>query len=118
MVFDVLRRADCEYVPASVIERVHGVKVNYLYDVLHTLCKKGVLESKKGGHGGYKHVKSVSVYALFQWLAPKSTPDARHVEDPVFSNHMALTADFMRGLIIKPRKMIPRDYPVEDALNI
>jgi hypothetical protein len=114
-IFDVLRRADCEYVPASVIERVHDVNIGYLYEVLSILCKNGVLASRRGAHGGYKHVREVSLYSLMAWFSPAGTPNAKDYDDPILAQHMARLTHQLRQTIVKPRKLVPLDYNIGEA---
>ena len=115
LVFDVLRRADCDYVPASVIERVHGLTKAQLYDTLPVLTKHGILESKLGLHGGYKHAKPVSLYTLLKLFCPTVLPSAdEHELDPKLSGFLTRTSDLWKRMVINNHKVVPLDYVISD----
>ena len=113
-IFDVIRRADCEYIPTSVIERVYGVDRNYLYEVLNTLVKNGILESKRGQLGGYKHIKEVSLWDLFSWFSPKGLPDKTDSTAWLLGIHLERMNKKLKRCKVRPEKLVPLDYDITD----
>lgn len=70
-IIDILKRADCEWVPAPGINRyMQDVTRSMLGTMLYRLSKHDIIESKKGPTGGYRLCKSVSLYEIYRINAP------------------------------------------------
>jgi len=116
-VFDVLSRADAEYVPPFVIERFCDgkVSVDAIQDVCAHLRRHGILKGRLGRYGGYKHVKPVTLLELMEIFTPSRVPDPlRDANCKQLASFVSKVNKTMASCVIKPKKIVPLDYVTED----
>jgi DNA-binding IscR family transcriptional regulator len=100
-ILDVLKRADCDYVPHKAV--VMHVNVSYatISTLLYRMAKQGIIESKKGPLGGYKFVSECSVYDLYMLSAPSELVRFPSVNEEVNAVQRRFVRD-LQGIIITP----------------
>lgn len=116
MVFDVLRRADCSYVPSSVITEVckDNIPKGSLLIVLVRLANAGILESKKGIYGGYKQARSVSMLELFRLFSPKLVPDPKQCYGvDTLERFMCRIYSLLSDCVVYPEKLVPLEFHID-----
>ena len=115
--FEVMKRADCEYVPTSVFERVHDGEISKdaFKDVLHYLVINGILETRLGFYGGFKHARPVSLLELMQIFSPTRVPepDEELYRKPINETLEKLNT-ILSECVIVPEKSVPLDYCLDD----
>jgi Rrf2 family protein len=64
------RIPDGSYVGAAELARPARAPANYLGKLLRQLSRAGIVQGRKGGHGGFRLSRSASSIALFDVLRP------------------------------------------------
>ena len=116
-IFEVMKRADCKYVPSGVVKRVYpeGSSLGSIMETLHWLRRNGVVESKKGSHGGFKHVRPVSLLELVQIFSPTHAPEPdKELYSKQVNKTLAKLKKTLSECIIIPEKLVPLDYCLDD----
>lgn len=115
-IFDVIARADCEWVQSTVFKYVYDdVPYSVLRIVLFELQRRGILKAKQGLAGGYKMVRGVSIYELYEIFAPSLLPD---VQRETCSRQLRATREqvirSMKKNKVRPHKIAPLEFLLDD----
>jgi DNA-binding IscR family transcriptional regulator len=110
LVFDVLARADCEWVPVDVISRVHDIPMGALKHVTFHLMRNGIIKGRRGPFGGIKMVRRCTLLELYQIFAPSGIPDPQQSSDRRTSVFLRYTRESMNRLWFEPHKIALLDF--------
>lgn len=69
-VSDIIRRADAEFVPSTVINKYSETPYESLRTVLHLMVKHGFLRARKGQSGGYKFARPFTLGEAMKAISP------------------------------------------------
>ena len=115
--FEVMKRADCEYVPSCVFERIYEgkIKKHVFQDAMHQLGRNQIIEGKTGPNGGVKQVRPVSFLELMRIFCPTRVPepDEELYRKPV-NRVLAKLNKTMSELVFVPAKVVPLDFCLDD----